>query len=71
LRVAEVRKIDSSAIKVVRPELEIFYGVLTDKQKARFNQLSHAGNYCGEICGSVTASLLFCCSDAPRVMTLV
>jgi hypothetical protein len=26
LRVAEVRKIDSSAIKVVRPELEIFYG---------------------------------------------
>jgi len=43
LRVAEVRKIDSSAIKVVRPELEIFYGVLTDEQKARFNQLSHTG----------------------------
>jgi hypothetical protein len=27
------------AIKMVEPELENFYGLLTDEQKARFNQL--------------------------------
>jgi LTXXQ motif family protein len=31
-----------NAIKIVQPELEAFYGLLTDEQKARFNQLSHA-----------------------------
>ena len=31
-----------NAIKIVQPELETFYGLLTDEQKARFNQLSHA-----------------------------
>ena len=30
-----------NAIKIVQPELEAFYGLLTDEQKARFNQLSH------------------------------
>jgi LTXXQ motif family protein len=30
------------AIKIVQPALEEFYGSLTDEQKARFNQLSHA-----------------------------
>jgi hypothetical protein len=28
------------AIKIVQPALESFYGMLTDEQKARFNQLS-------------------------------
>jgi hypothetical protein len=31
-----------NAIRIVQPELEAFYGLLTDEQKARFNQLSHA-----------------------------
>ena len=31
-----------NAIKIVQPELEAFYGLLTDEQKARFNRLSHA-----------------------------
>jgi LTXXQ motif family protein len=28
------------ATKIVRPALENFYGLLTDEQKARFNQLT-------------------------------
>jgi hypothetical protein len=32
----------SKAIRIVEPALENFYGLLTDEQKARFNQLSHA-----------------------------
>jgi hypothetical protein len=27
------------AIKIVEPELDAFYGLLTNEQKARFNQL--------------------------------
>src|SRR4029434_5116471 len=32
----------SKANRIVEPALQNFYGLLTDEQKARFNQLSHA-----------------------------
>ena len=31
------------AVKMVEPELDAFYGLLTDEQKARFNQLGAGG----------------------------
>ena len=34
----------SKAIKIVEPALQNFYGLLTDEQKARFNQLGSTGS---------------------------
>jgi hypothetical protein len=34
----------SKAIRIVEPALQNFYGLLTDEQKARFNQLGSTGS---------------------------